>query len=106
MDGLIISTPTGSTGHSLSNNGPILQEHLDCVLITPIGSVNRMPSFVSPLNVIKVSANHLTHLIMDGQVTQTIPKNQIVSIVKYDQDAMFIRFKKNEIRQLTKLGFA
>ena len=33
-------------------------------------------------------------------------KNQIVSIVKYDQDAMFIRFKKNEIRQLTKLGFA
>ena len=106
MDGLIISTPTGSTGHSLSNNGPILQEHLDCILITPIGSVNRMPSFVSPLNVIKVSANHLTQLIMDGQVTQTIPKNQIVSIVKYDQDAMFIRFKKNEIRQLTKLGFA
>ncbi len=106
MDGLIISTPTGSTGHSLSNNGPILQEHLECVLVTPIGSVNRMPSFVSPLNVIKVSANHETQLIMDGQVTQVVPKNNLISIVRYDDDALFVRFKRNDIRQLTKLGFA
>lgn len=106
MDGLIISTPTGSTGHSLSNNGPILQEHLECVLVTPIGSVNRMPSFVSALNEIKVSANHETQLIMDGQITRVVPKNNIISIVKYDDYALFIRFKKNDIRQLTKLGFA
>ncbi|HKR74071.1 MAG TPA: NAD(+)/NADH kinase [Candidatus Nitrosocosmicus sp.] len=105
MDGLIISTPTGSTGHSLSNNGPILQENLECLLITPIGSVNRMPSFVSPLNVIEVSANHETQLIMDGQITRVIPKNQIIAIVKYNDDALFVRFKKNDIRQLTKLGF-
>lgn len=106
MDGLIISTPTGSTGHSLSNNGPILQEHLECILVTPIGSVNRMPSFVSALNEIKVSANHETQLIMDGQITRVVPKNNIISIVKCDDHALFIRFKKNDIRQLTKLGFA
>jgi NAD+ kinase len=106
MDGVIISTPTGSTGHSLSNNGPILHEHLDCVLITPIGSVNRMPSFVSPLNILKVSANHDTQLIMDGQITQEIPKNRSIEIIKYKDDALFIRFNKNNVRQLTKLGFA
>lgn len=105
MDGVIISTSTGSTGHSLSNNGPILHEHLDCVLITPIGSVNRMPSFVTPLNTIKLSANHDTNLIMDGQITQEIPKNKSIKIIKYKDDALFIRFRKNNVRQLTKLGF-
>ena len=105
MDGLIISTPTGSTGHALSNNGPVIHEHLDCILITPIGSVNRMPSFVAPLNLIKVSANHDTQLIMDGQVTRVIPKNNEISIKKYEDDALFIRFKNNDIRQLTKLGY-
>jgi NAD+ kinase len=105
MDGLIISTPTGSTGHALSNNGPVIHEHLDCILITPIGSVNRMPSFVAPLDPIKVSANHDTQLIMDGQVTRVIPKNHEISIKKSEDDALFIRFKNNEIRQLTKLGY-
>lgn len=105
MDGMIISTPTGSTGHALSNNGPIIHEHLDCILVTPIGSVNRLPSFVAPLNGIKVSVNHDTQLIMDGQMTRLIPKNHMISIKKYKDDALFIRFKTNDLRQLTKLGF-
>jgi NAD+ kinase len=105
MDGVIISTPTGSTGHALSNNGPIIHEHLDCILITPIGSVNRLPSFVAPLDDIRISANHDTELIMDGQITRVIPKNQAISIKKYKDDAVFVRFKANDLRQLIKLGY-
>ena len=69
MDGMVISTPTGSTGHSLSNGGPILhEENLECFLITPIASVNRMPSFIIPImEDLNLYANHDISLIIDGR---------------------------------------
>ncbi len=105
MDGMIVSTPTGSTGHSLSNGGPILQEHLECMLITPIGPVNRLPSFVLPLMAVTISANHDLKLIMDGQLVKEVQENRPIKISKYRYDAVFLRFNKNDTRQMHKLGF-
>jgi NAD+ kinase len=106
MDGLIISTPTGSTGHSLSNGGPILHENLDCFLVSPIASVNRMPSFIIPaVGDLSLYANYDLILVVDGQQTCEIPKNEKLSISRYEYDAVFLRFNRNKLRQLTKLGY-
>jgi len=106
MDGLIISTPTGSTGHSMSNGGPILHENLECFIVTPLASVNRMPPFIIPvMDDLKLYVNYDINLVVDGQQIYEIFKDQQISVSKYEYDAIFLRFSKKKLRQMTKLGY-
>lgn len=105
MDGIIISTPTGSTGHSFSLGGPVLHEDLNALVITPLSPVNRMPSLVVPFEPIEVRSNADSNIIVDGQsVFETKSEHQI-RIARYERDAVFLRFKHKGLRQLAKLGF-
>ena len=53
-DGLIVSTPTGSTGYSMSCNGPIMFPETACFVITPVAphNLNVRPIIVPDTNVI------------------------------------------------------
>ena len=105
MDGIIISTPTGSTGHSVSLGGPILHEELSCLVINPIASINKLPSIVIPPEEIEISSNNKLDLIIDGQDRFLIEENDIVKISLFPIKARFIRLIKKGFRQLEKLGF-
>jgi NAD+ kinase len=105
MDGIIISTPTGSTGHSFSIGGPVLHEGLNCLILSPIASVNRMPQLVIPTGEIEIKSTHDTLLTIDGQETIKVTAEQIVKISRFSIDAQFIRLRKRGMRQLAKLGF-
>lgn len=105
MDGILISTPTGSTGHSFSIGSPVMHESLNCLMISPIASVNRMPQIIIPNEEIEIKSNHDANLIIDGQEVLRVIAGQSVKISRFYPDAQFIRIHKKGMRQLAKLGF-
>jgi NAD+ kinase len=106
MDGIVISTPTGSTGHSFSVGGPVLHEGMSCLSLTPIASVNRMPQLVIPLEEILIQSTHESHMILDGQETFKVQADEPINILRCSDDAVFLRLHKKGMRQLAKLGFS
>lgn len=82
-DGLIICTPTGSTGYSLSAGGPIVHPSLSCLGITPICPhtlTNRpliLPDTVVFEAVIK-AGNEDVYLTLDGQVGFLLKSGDVV----------------------------
>ena len=105
MDGVIIATPSGSTGHSFSLGGPILHESLDVLIITPVAPVYRLESIVVPDEKIEIISSHDCNIVMDAQVVQTAGYEEPITIKKYKKPAVFVRLKKRGLRQMSKLGF-
>lgn len=73
-DGLIISTPTGSTGYSMSAGGPIVHPAMNCLIITPIcpHTLTNRPVLVGEDAQVTVTVKSLededVFLTLDGQV--------------------------------------
>jgi NAD+ kinase len=79
-DGLIVSTPTGSTAYSLSAGGPIIYPTVGAVCITPIcpHTLTNRPVIVNSSSVITVvcrAADQSSFLTIDGQVGEPLREN-------------------------------
>ncbi len=94
-DGLIISTPTGSTGYSLSANGPILYPELECFVITPIcpHTLTNRPIVVASNALITVELkciNEDVFLTLDGQVGLELKCGDVIRIRKAETRTLLI----------------
>ena len=84
-DGLIVSTPVGSTAHSLSAGGPILRKDLHAFVISPISphTLTNRPVVDSADRVFELAVpkpNEGTSLILDGRVMANLRSNDRVRI--------------------------
>ncbi|MDP6444915.1 MAG: NAD(+)/NADH kinase [Pirellulaceae bacterium] len=84
-DGLIISTPVGSTAHNLSAGGPILRNNLHAFVISPISphTLTVRPVVDTADRVIEVvvrEPNETTSAVVDGQVVCHLTKNDRVRV--------------------------
>jgi NAD+ kinase len=95
-DGLIISTPTGSTAYSLAAGGPIVFPTMEAIVITPIcaHSLNQRPLVIPDHFVITVRASASVEnvsLTLDGQVGRALHKGEYVEIGRSEQHLKMIK---------------
>jgi NAD+ kinase len=97
-DGLIVSTPVGSTAHSLSAGGPILRNDMQAFAIVPISphTLTHRPVVDSADRTIELAVPHPhegTSLVVDGRVLGTLKAADRVQIVRSKA-----RFQMVEVR--------
>ncbi len=88
-DGLIISTPVGSTGHSLSAGGPLLKQDLNAFVITPIcpHALTNRPLIDHADVVFTLTLPEVREgvtLVIDGQIRRPLMEGDSVQIRKAD----------------------
>ena len=95
-DGIIVSSPTGSTAYSLSAGGPILNPTIRALLLTPIcaHTFQMRPLIVNEDDevLIKISAAQDIMVTLDGQVSHKIQPNDDVVIRKAKDAAHIVKF--------------
>lgn len=114
-DGLIISTPTGSTAYSLSAGGPIVNPKVKGIIVTPIcpHACYIRPMVIDESEIVKLSiANMISmnkrnvNLTLDGQVSFDVEPNDTIVVAKAQFPAKIIRFEDKNFYQtfMHKLG--
>ncbi len=97
-DGVIVATPTGSTGYALAAGGPILPPELRNILVAPIAphlSLDRALVLSEGAAVrLKVASDHQVILSVDGQFDVEVQDGDTVEVAASDTSASFVRVRR------------
>lgn len=99
-DGLIISSPTGSTAYSMSAGGPIIDPAINNIIITPIcsHSLSAKPIILSGDTTVKFKAFSMKksdiYLLIDGRRSHTVKPFTEIYITKSTNDISLIKLTK------------
>ncbi|MDQ7095804.1 NAD(+)/NADH kinase [Desulfosporosinus sp. PR] len=103
-DGLIVSTPTGSTAYSLSAGGPILSPNVQAVLLTPLAAhtLSARPMLVSDQEEIEIflASGEECVVSFDGRNSITLHSGESVTIKKASIRAQLIRLGNRSFTQV------
>ena len=98
-DGLILSTPTGSSAYSLAAGGPVVEPTMKCILMTPVcsHSLFARPVVFSHHSRLSVTAScdddTEVFMTIDGAVTVTVHRNDVILVEEAETETEFIRLK-------------
>ena len=101
-DGIIVSTPTGSTGYNLSAGGPVVNPKANVILITPIcpHSLQSNSLVLSPEDEIDIYIENVresqleeAYVTFDGQVARKLQPGDVLQVRKSKKIARIIKVK-------------
>ncbi|MGI5970316.1 MAG: NAD(+)/NADH kinase [Oscillospiraceae bacterium] len=98
-DGVIISTPTGSTAYSMSAGGPVIEPKLDCMLITPIctHSVQARSFVLAPERIVTVRVGELSgkaaYISCDGRTPFELLSGDVIRAVRSSHRVKLLHLK-------------
>ncbi|MFB3785856.1 MAG: NAD(+)/NADH kinase [bacterium] len=109
-DGIIIATPNGSTGHSLSAGGPILEPHLPALVITPVSphSLFNRPLVIGGEKELRIWFQEHTAdlvLILDGQIRTTLHSSDRVIVQRSKHTVPTISMPERAFSQVLRYKF-
>ena len=103
-DGIIVSTPTGSTSYALSAGGSVLDPRLEAFEIVPIAPfrINSRPFIIPDKSTISLRIAHKTRtaqLVIDGAYRKTIKHTDQIMFTRSKNITKFIRFDTDFYRR-------
>ena len=111
-DGLILSTPTGSTAYSLSAGGPVVLPNVDAIIITPIAPhmLTTRPLVLPSSSKIEAKFKYREepiYLTADGQVGEELRPGDTITVAKSPRSMNLIRSPKRDFFEIlrSKLGW-
>jgi NAD+ kinase len=111
-DGLIISTPTGSTAYALSGGGPIMHPELDALVMVPIcpHTLSSRPMVIdgnSEILIIPGPSSSSSQIACDGQQTTLIEQGKQIKVSKSESRLLLLHPTNHEFYKAcrSKLGW-
>lgn len=108
-DGLIVSTPTGSTAYSLSARGPVVSPRHRALLLTPVSPHMLFDRSLvldpDELIEVEVMGHRPVVLSVDGRRTASLVERDTVTFRASEHGARFVRFGRRRFHQILKTKF-
>jgi NAD+ kinase len=98
-DGLLVSTPTGSTAYAMSAGGPIVDPRIEGFLFVPLAPymLSSRPHIISSDRSVNIRLENTkpARLVIDGQIGCDLETGAVIRISKSPEPALFVDVGKN-----------